>query len=35
MSFKNEYRPFTKEDIESLKPNQKGVYGLFYNDVSI
>jgi len=35
MSFKNEYRPYTKEDIESLIPNQKCVYGLFNNDVSI
>ena len=29
---KQESRPFTKEDIELLNPNQDGVYGIFSSD---
>jgi len=30
-----EPRPFTRHDVESLNPNQLGVYGLFKRDVWI
>ncbi len=29
MPFTTTSRPFTQQDIESLKPGQKGVYGIF------
>ena len=35
MPFSTNIRPYTKEDILSLKPNQNGVYGIFSNTRAI
>lgn len=35
MPFTTEMRPYTKEDIEILNPNQNGVYGIFRNTTAI
>lgn len=35
MAFNAEMRPYTREDISSLKPNQNGVYGIFKGATAI
>ena len=35
MPFAHEMRPYTKENILTLKPNQNGVYGIFRDTVAI
>ena len=35
MPFANEMRPYTRENILTLKPNQNGVYGIFRDTVAI
>ena len=35
MPFTTEMRPYTKQEIESLKPNQNGVYGIFKSSTAV
>ena len=35
MPFPHEFRPYTKVDIESLHPNQHGVYGIFRDNIAV
>jgi len=35
MPFTNKMRPYTKPEIESLDPNQNGVYGIFRDTISV
>jgi len=35
MPFKHGMRPYTKEDVLKLNPNQNGVYGIFRNSAAI
>ncbi len=35
MPFTTEMRPYTTEDILSLKPNQNGVYGIFSDTTAV
>ena len=35
MPFPHEKRPYTRENILSLNPNQNGIYGIFNGDVAV
>ncbi|MBA7665721.1 hypothetical protein ES703_73795 [subsurface metagenome] len=35
MPFTAKMRPYTKQDIESLNPNQNGVYGIFRSTIAV
>ena len=35
MPFTTNMRPYTRENIESINPNQNGVYGIFQGDSAI
>ncbi len=35
MPFKYSMRPYTKEEVDTLHPNQLGVYGIFRDEVAI
>jgi len=35
MPFPDDFRPYTRENVQTLKPDQNGVYGVFRDKVAI
>lgn len=35
MPFTTRMRPYTRQDVESINPNQNGVYGIFRNETAV
>jgi len=35
MPLKNEFRPYTRDRVKALNPNQNGVYGLFRGNIAV